>query len=156
MTDPSSPESGAGGQGRASLIRITGSISLDPVEIHESFVRAGGPGGQHVNTTSSAVQLRFDVRGSPSLPADVRRRLEQLAGSRLTNDGVLVLHAQGHRSQLRNREEALARLVALIRAAARPPTPRKATKPSKSVKRRRVDDKKKHGALKALRRSRSD
>ena len=108
---------------------------------------------------------RFDVetiglgRGSEnavSLPHDVRRRLEQLAGSRLTNDGVLVLHAQGHRSQLRNREEALARLVALIRAAARPPTPRKPTKPSKSVKRRRVDDKKKHGAIKALRRSRSD
>jgi ribosome-associated protein len=156
MTDPSAPESGAGGPDRASLIRITGSISLDPAEIHESFVRAGGPGGQHVNTTSSAVQLRFDVRGSPSLPGDVRRRLEQLAGSRLTNEGVLVLHAQGHRSQLRNREEALARLVALIRAAARPPTPRKAAKPSKSVKRRRVDDKKKHGALKALRRSRTD
>jgi ribosome-associated protein len=156
MTDSSAPESGAGGPRRASLIRVTASISLDPAEIRESFVRAGGPGGQHVNTTSSAVQLRFDVRGSPSLPPDVRRRLEQLAGSRLTNDGVLVLHAQGHRSQLRNREEALARLVALIRAAARPPTPRKATRPSKSVKRRRVDDKKKHGALKALRRSRPD
>ena len=89
-------------------------------------MRAGGPGGQHVNTTSTAVQLRFDVRRSPSLPDDVRRRLEQLAGSRLTSDGVLVLHAQGHRSQLRNREEALARLVALVRAAARPPAPRQA------------------------------
>jgi len=153
-----SPESGRGADSpsRASSLRITGSISLDLAEIHESFVRAGGPGGQHVNTTSSAVQLRFDVRASPSLPSDVRRRLEQLAGSRLTREGVLVLHAQGHRSQLRNREDALARLVALIRAAARPPTPRKATKPSKSVKRRRVDDKKKHGALKALRRSRPD
>lgn len=156
MTDPSAPESGGERPRRASLIRITGAISLDPAEIRESFVRAGGPGGQHVNTTSSAVQLRFDVRGSPSLPPDVRHRMEQLAGSRLTREGVLVLHAQGHRSQLRNREDALARLVELIRAAARPPTPRKATKPSKSVKRRRVDDKKKHGAIKALRRSQPD
>jgi ribosome-associated protein len=155
MTDPSAPE--AGGRGtRAALIRINATLALDPAEIHESFVRAGGPGGQHVNTTSSAVQLRFDVRRSPSLPFDVRHRLETLAGSRLTRDGVLVLHAQGHRSQLRNREEALARLVELIRAAARPPTPRKATKVSKAAKRRRVDDKKKHGAVKALRQSRSD
>lgn len=156
MTEESEPDGGESGRDRARLIRITGAIALDPAEIHESFLRAGGPGGQHVNTTSTAVQLRFDVRGSPSLPHDVRRRLEQLAGSRLTRDGVLVLHAQGHRSQLRNREEALARLVALVRAAARPPTPRKATRPSKAAKRRRVDDKKKHGALKALRRSHSD
>src|SRR5258707_1836812 len=151
MTDDAAPEAGAGGRSRAAPIRITGSLALDPGEIRESFVRASGPGGQHVNTASTAVQLRFNVRGSPSLPHDVRRRLEQLAGSRLTRDGVLVLHAQGHRSQRRNREEALARLVALVRAAARPPTPRKATKPSKAVKRRRVDDKKKHGAIKALR-----
>ena len=137
-------------------IRITAAIALDPAEIHESFIRAGGPGGQHVNTTSTAVQLRFDVRGSPSLPDDVRRRLERLAGSRLTRDGVLVLQAQGHRSQLRNREEALARLVALVRAAARPPTPRKPTKVSKAAKRRRVDDKKQHGKLKSLRRGRPD
>lgn len=156
MTDPDGTDAGARGRSAAAAIRITGTIALDPAEIRESFVRAGGPGGQHVNTTSSAVQLRFDVRRSPSLPAEVRDRLERLAGSRLTNDGVLVLHAQGHRSQLRNREEALARLVAMIRAAARPPTPRKPTKPSKAVKRRRVDDKKKHGALKAMRRSRSD
>lgn len=140
----------------AGSIRITGSIALDPGEIHESFIRAGGPGGQHVNTTSTAVQLRFDVRGSPSLPDDVRHRLERLAGSRLTRDGVLVLQAQGHRSQLRNREEALARLVALVRAAARPPTPRKPTKVSKAAKRRRVDDKKQHGKLKSLRRGRPD
>ena len=140
----------------AGTIRITGAIALDPAEIHESFIRAGGPGGQHVNTTSTAVQLRFDVRGSPSLPDDVRFRLERLAGSRLTRDGVLVLQAQGHRSQLRNREEALARLVALVRAAARPPTPRKPTKVSKAAKRRRVDDKKQHGKLKSLRRGRPD
>lgn len=142
--------------GGGGSIRITGAIALDPGEIHESFIRAGGPGGQHVNTTSTAVQLRFDVRGSPSLPDDVRHRLERLAGSRLTREGVLVLQAQGHRSQLRNREDALARLVALVRAAVRPPTPRKPTKVSKSAKRRRVDDKKQHGKLKSLRRGRPD
>jgi ribosome-associated protein len=140
----------------AAPIRITHSIALDPSEISESFIRAGGPGGQHVNTTSTAVQLRFDVRGSPNLPDDVRRRLERLAGSRLTRDGVLVLQAQSHRSQKRNREEALARLVALVREAARPPVPRKATKPTRASKKRRLDHKKKHGTLKALRRSSSD
>lgn len=149
-------ERAADGRYPAAPIRITAAISLDPSEIEESFVRASGPGGQHVNTTATAVQLRFDVRGSPSLPDDVRRRLERMAGSRLTLDGVLVLHAQGHRSQKRNREEALARLVALIRAAARPPTPRKATKPTRSSQRRRLDHKKKHGALKALRRTPPD
>jgi len=140
----------------AAPIRITGRLALDPAEIHESFIRAGGPGGQHVNTTATAVQLRFDVRGSPSLPDDVRRRLERLAGSRLTREGVLVLQAQGHRSQKRNREDALARLVELVRAAARPPVPRKPTKPTKASKRRRLEHKKKHGALKALRRSPPD
>jgi len=140
----------------AAPIRITGSLAIDPAEIEESFVRAAGPGGQHVNTTSTAVQLRFDVRHSPSLPQDVRQRLERLAGRRLTRDGVLVLVAQGQRSQLRNREEALGRLVELIREAARPPTPRKKTKVSKAAKRRRVDDKKRHGAIKSLRRKRAD
>jgi ribosome-associated protein len=141
---------------KAAPIWITGTLAIDPAEIHESFVRAAGPGGQHVNTTSSAVQLRFEVRHSPSLPDDVRARLERLAGHRLTRDGVLVLHAQGQRSQKRNREEALARLVELVRAAARPPTKRKPTKPTKASKRRRVDDKKRHGALKSLRRTRPD
>lgn len=136
---------------RAAPIRITGTLALDPDEIEETFVRAAGPGGQHVNTTSTAVQLRFDVRHSPSLPDDVRQRLERLAGRRLTRSGVLVLVAQGERSQLRNREEALARLIALVRAAAQPPIPRKKTKPTKSSKRRRLDDKKRHGSLKSLR-----
>src|SRR6478672_3922559 len=131
--------------GKAAPIWIAGALAIDPAEIQESFVRAAGPGGQHVNTTSTAVQLRFDVRHSPSLPDDVRRRLERLAGSRLTRNGVLVLQAQGHRSQKRNREDALARLVELVRDAARPPVPRKKTKPSKAAKRRRLDDKKKHG-----------
>jgi ribosome-associated protein len=137
---------------KAAPIRISGTLWLDPAEIEESFVRATGPGGQHVNKTATAVQLRFDVRGSPSLPGDVRRRLERLAGSRLTRDGVLVLVAQGERSQRRNREEALARLVALIRAAARPPVPRKPTRPTRASKLRRLDTKKRHGAQKALRR----
>ena len=138
---------------RAAPIWIAGALTLDPAEIHESFVRAAGPGGQHVNTTSTAVQLRFDVRHSPSLPDAVRQRLERLAGRRLTRDGVLVLVAQGERSQKRNREEALGRLVALIRAAARPPVPRKKTRPPKASKRRRLDDKKHHGAVKSLRRT---
>ncbi len=141
---------------KAAPIWVTGSLTLDPSEIEESFVRATGPGGQHVNTTSTAVQLRFDVRHSPSLTDDVRHRLERLAGRRLTRDGVIVLVAQGQRSQMRNREEALERLVALVREAARPPTPRKKTRVSKAAKRRRVDDKKRHGAVKSLRRTRAD
>jgi ribosome-associated protein len=141
---------------KAAPIWITGRLAIDADEIHESFVRAAGPGGQHVNTTSSAVQLRFDVRHSPSLPDDVRARLERLAGNRLTRDGVLVLQAQGQRSQKRNREEALERLVALVRAAARPPVKRKPTRPTKASKQRRLDSKKRHGALKSLRRSQPD
>ena len=140
----------------AAPIWVTGSLTIDPSEIEESFVRATGPGGQHVNKTSSAVQLRFDMRGSPSLPDEVRRRLEKLAGSRLTNDGVLVLMAQGHRSQKRNREEALERLVERVREAAHRPTPRVKTRVSRTAKRRRVDDKKHHGTMKSLRRSRTD
>jgi ribosome-associated protein len=140
----------------AAPIWITGSLAIDPAEIEESFVRAAGPGGQHVNKTSSAVQLRFDVRNSPSLPDEVRWRLERLAGSRLTNDGVLVLLAQGQRSQKRNREEALERLVELVREAAQRPVPRVKTRVSRAAKRRRVDDKKRHGTIKALRRTHKD
>ena len=135
----------------AAPIAITDSLSLDPREIEESFVRAAGPGGQHVNKTSTAVQLRFDVRRSPSLPGDVRARLERLAGRRLTNDGVLVIVAQGQRSQMRNRLEALDRLVELIRAAVPPPTPRRKTRPTKASKRRRLEGKKQRGAVKSLR-----
>ena len=136
---------------KAAPIWIAGGLVIDSAEIEETFVRATGPGGQHVNTTSSAVQLRFDVRHSPSLPDDVRQRLERLAGRRLTREGVLVMMAQGERSQKRNREEVLDRLVALIRAAARPPVPRKKTKTPRSSKRRRLDDKKRHGTVKSLR-----
>jgi ribosome-associated protein len=139
------------GADRLSPIPVAPGLCLDPAEVEESFVRAAGPGGQHVNTTSTAVQLRFDVRRSRSLPEDVRQRLERLAGRRLTRDGVLVLVAQGERSQKRNREDALARLVALIRDAARPPVPRKKTRPTRSSKRKRLESKKRQGALKTLR-----
>jgi ribosome-associated protein len=137
-------------------IRVTDRIALRPWEIVESFVRAAGPGGQHVNKTESAVQLRFDVRHSPSLPDDVRARLVRLAGRRINQDGVLVLVAQGERSQLRNREEALARLLDLIRAAAVRPVPRRPTKPTKASKKRRIEGKKRRGAIKSLRRTRPD
>ena len=156
MVDEVKPPGPSQSHGKAAPIWITGSLTIDPGEIEESFVRASGPGGQHVNTTSSAVQLRFDVRRSPSLPEDVRQRLEHLAGRRLTQDGVLVLMEQGERSQKRNREEALERLVELIREASHRPTPRVKTRVSKSAKRRRVDDKKHHGAIKSLRSKRAD
>src|ERR1700710_2252217 len=104
-----------------SLIEITPWLAIDDDEIQEKFVRASGPGGQHVNKTSSAVELRFDVRGSPSLPEDVKARLEALSGSRLTLDGVLVLFVQTSRSQEMNRQEARARLVELIRKATQRP-----------------------------------
>jgi ribosome-associated protein len=133
------------------MIRVTDSISIDESELEESFIRASGPGGQHVNKTESAVQLRFDARRSPSLPNDVAVRLMKLAGSRLTQDGVIVLTAQSERSQKRNREEALARLVELIREASVRPVPRRATKPTKASKERRIDSKKRRGGVKNLR-----
>jgi ribosome-associated protein len=135
----------------AAMIRITGHISIDEREIEESFVRASGPGGQNVNKLATAVQLRFDVRGSPSLPAGVRERLEQLAGSRLTRNGVLVIAAQSHRTQGRNRADALDRLIVLIRRAAIEPRIRRPTKPSKASRVRRVEAKKHRAGLKRLR-----
>jgi ribosome-associated protein len=135
------------------MIRVTAQINIDEREIEENFVRASGPGGQNVNKLSTAVQLRFDVRGSPSLPAEVRARLERLAGARLTRDGVLVIIAQRHRTQARNREDALDRLIVLIRQAAIAPRPRRSTRPSKAARQRRVDTKKRRSSLKRLRRA---
>ncbi len=136
------------------MIEITPTLSLDPREIAETFIRSPGPGGQNVNKVATAVQLRFDLSGSKSLPEEVRARAARLAGRRLTKDGVVVITAARFRSQERNREDALARLVALLRAAARPPTPRKATRPGAGAKRRRLDDKARRGAIKRLRRTR--
>src|SRR3982750_4749761 len=114
------------------MIRVTDSISIDESEIEESFVRSSGPGGQNVNKLSTAVQLRFDVRRSPSLPNDVAIRLIRLGGRRVTKEGVLVLVAQQHRTQERNRADALERLIGLIQEASVRPVPRRATKPTKA------------------------
>ena len=136
------------------MIRITSRIAIDEREVDESFVRASGPGGQNVNKLSTAVQLRFDVRGSSSLPGDVKARLERLAGARLTRDGELVIIAQRHRTQARNREDALDRLIDLIRRAATPPTPRRPTKPTKASRERRIESKKRRGGIKHMRQAR--
>jgi ribosome-associated protein len=133
------------------MIRVTPHISIDEREIEESFVRASGPGGQNVNKLATAVQLRFDVRSSPSLPAEVRERLERLAGARLTRDGVLVITAQSHRTQGRNRQDALDRLIDLIRRAAIAPRLRRPTKPTKASRERRVEAKKHRAGLKLRR-----
>src|SRR6187397_3271776 len=134
-------------------IRVTERIAIDESEIEESFVRSSGPGGQNVNKLSTAVQLRFDVRRSPSLPNDVAIRLIRLAGRRMTKDGVLVLIAQNHRTQERNRAEAQQRLVALIQEAAVKPIPRRATKPSKASKQKRLEGKKRRAVIKRHRQS---
>jgi ribosome-associated protein len=133
------------------MIRVTANISIDEREIEESFVRASGPGGQNVNKLATAVQLRFNVRESPSLSSAARARLERLAGSRLTRDGVLVIIAQRHRTQARNREDALERLVDLIRRAAIEPRLRRPTRPSRASRERRVEAKKHRAGLKRLR-----
>ena len=133
-------------------IPITRSMSIDSDELIESATRAGGPGGQHVNTTDSAVILRFDVANSPSLPAAVKERLAVLAGSRMTREGVLVLRSEGSRSQILNRQEVRERLVALIQQATIVPKKRRPTKPTKASQTRRVDAKSKRGAVKANRR----
>ena len=135
------------------MIPVTAKVALDEREITEFFVRASGPGGQNVNKVASAVQLRFNARRSPSLSADVRSRLERLAGSRLTRDGVIVITAQRHRAQARNREDALARLLDLIRRAAHPPLKRRATKPSAGARERRMESKKRRAGIKRLRRA---
>ena len=135
------------------MIRVTDQISIDESEIAESFVRSSGPGGQNVNKLSTAVQLRFDVRRSPSLPNDVAVRLMRLVGKRLTKDGVLVIVAQNHRTQERNRAEALARLVALVQEAAVRPIPRRATKPTKAAREKRLENKKLRSNIKGMRRT---
>jgi ribosome-associated protein len=136
------------------MLRITDDISIDEREIHESFVRSSGPGGQNVNKLSTAVQLRFDVRRSPSLPNDVAIRLIRLAGKRVTKDGVLVIIAQNYRTQERNRADAIERLVALVREATVRPVKRIATKPTKAGRERRLEGKDRRSRIKQLRRDR--
>jgi ribosome-associated protein len=129
-----------------------GDLIIDEGEIVESFVRSSGPGGQNVNKVASAVELRFDARSSPSLPNDVATRLIKLAGARATQDGVIVILAQKFASQPRNRQDARARLAALLTRAQERPKPRLATRPTLASRTRRLDEKSRRGAMKALRR----
>ncbi|HZK99330.1 MAG TPA: alternative ribosome rescue aminoacyl-tRNA hydrolase ArfB [Caulobacteraceae bacterium] len=133
------------------MITITDTLAVDEKELEFSFIRASGPGGQNVNKVSSAVQMRFDARRSPSLPDDVSARLQRLAGARLTLDGVIVITASRHRSQERNRADAVERLVALIAKAAVAPVKRRPTRPTRASKERRLDAKSRRADVKSLR-----
>jgi ribosome-associated protein len=135
-----------------SVIEINNEITIPESEIQESFVRASGPGGQHVNRAATAVQLRFDVANSESLPERVRERLERLAGHRMTEEGVLIIEAKQYRSQERNRQEAVERLVTLIQNAAQKPKRRRKTKPTRASKEKRLEEKRRRGEIKRLRR----
>jgi len=137
------------------MIKITDDIVLDDREVKERFVRASGPGGQNINKVATAVELRFDVRGS-SLPPDVKQRLIALAGRRMTTDGVLLLDSRVHRTQGQNREAARTRLVVLLERAARRPKTRRPTRPKAAARERRLATKKKRSAVKALRTRRDE
>ena len=133
------------------MLQITPTLTIDESEIQEAFVRASGPGGQNVNKVATAVQLRFDVAHSPSLPDEVRKRLARLAGRRLSSDGVLTIEARRYRTQARNRQDALDRLADLIRRAAEPPKPRVKTAPTRASVRRRLATKRHRSQIKELR-----
>lgn len=133
------------------MIQVTPTISIDEHEFEEEFIRSSGPGGQNVNKVSTAVQLRFDVAHSPSLPDDVRQRLMSLARKRITEDGVLIIQARRQRTQVANRQDAVARLVDLVRRAAEKPKPRTKTRPTLGSKVRRLETKRRHGVVKRRR-----
>jgi len=135
------------------MIRVTGTITIHESEIHQQFIRASGPGGQNVNKVATAVQLRFDVAHSPSLPEDVRERLTRLAGKRMTKEGYLIIVARRFRTQEQNRRDSVARLVDLIRQASQKPKIRKRTKPTRASKERRLESKHRRGKIKHLRRA---
>jgi ribosome-associated protein len=135
---------------------MTPTLALDPGELTISFIRASGPGGQNVNKVSTAAQLRFDLDASPSLPEPLKARARRLAGSRLTGEGEIVITADRFRTQALNRDDAIARLLELLRDAAIPPKPRRATRPTLASKVKRVDSKVKRGTVKKLRGSRPE
>lgn len=134
------------------MIKITPFISLNDTELQYDFIRASGPGGQNVNKVTSSVQLRFDIHNSPSLTSEVKERLIKLAGSRVTEDGILIIEAKRYRTQEQNRYDATQRLITWIQKALEKPKERKATRPSITAKAARMDDKKKHGEIKRIRR----
>ena len=134
------------------MIRVTPDIAIDESELQEKFIRSSGPGGQNVNKVATAVQLRFDAAGSPSLPEDVRRRVLSLAGSRATAEGVVIIEASRFRYRERNRRDAMARLIALIRRAAVKPKPRRRTRPTAASRQRRRQAKGRRSEIKRLRR----
>lgn len=134
------------------MIQINETITLEEDELRFATVQSSGPGGQNVNKVATAVTLRFDARHSPSLPEATRQRLLKLAGKRLTAEGEVVIQARRYRTQEHNRQDAIKRLVALIRQAATPPRPRKPTRPTQAARERRLERKKRRGLVKAQRR----
>ena len=135
------------------MIYITSHIGIDEREVQQEFIRSSGPGGQNVNKVATAVKLRFDVMNSRSLPDDVRRRLIRLAGRRMTENGVLIIDARRFRTQERNRQDSMRRLVELIRKAAEKPKPRRRTKPTLASKRKRLETKRHRSVIKRMRRN---
>lgn len=138
------------------MIEVTNDLAIPEDEIQMKFIRSSGPGGQNVNKVSTAVQLRFNVIGSPTLPADIQERLMDLAANRITEDGILIIEAHQHRSQERNRQAAIERLVALIKEAAKEPSVRRETKPPLHSKERRLENKRHRSRIKRLRKNTID